>query len=1233
MTGYSDFIGLYPLQKTLRFELKPVGRTLENLKESGYFDDDFRRNDCYETVKELMNDYHRIFIDDCLSRSTIDWKPLETKILERKQSNNEATRKALRECLIAYKKEIEKLFTSDDRFKDMTKAELLKKYIWPEVKERGNEDELEAMAAYDRFAVYFQGYHENRANIYSAMKPKVSVPSRIVDDNFLKFVDNCQKYKYIKKEKPELIEQLAKNLELDNVDRFFDVSYYNDFLRQKGIDEYNYVLDGRVDETDHIQGLNVLLNLAHQKDPGFKRVLMSQLYKQILGNSQSRSFIPKQFESDDELKETVLGFCNGLIDTGITNRAQALFNNLLDYDIKNIFVSKTDLPKLSVKMFGSWDRIDGLLYDYYFRISGNDNTPKTRKTVEKRLKEDYFSLFDIVEAAKENGDFDITSFSDAIDAPCNSINNNRDLINDLKAGNIRDGSEDELDSSIRTLRSILDPIMDLRHITTLFSYDEGSEKDDEFYSELESLNKALAPVIPIFNKTRNYCTRKRYDVSKIKIKLGLPTLADGWDMNKEKDNGAVILRKNGQFYLAVMNPKNKVKFEMIGEDSHDNYEKMEYKYLPSPMKMFPKVFFSKKWMSEHPPSQHIVDGYEKKKMNAGNNFDLHFCHDLIDYYKDCMKKYGEWDVFNFQLSPTKNYNNMQDFYREIERQNYILSFRNISTSKVYDLVNENRLYLFQIRNKDFSEHSKGMPNMHTLYWLAAFSKENLENVRIKLNGEAELFFRNASISKPTVHKTGSTLIAKRDKENNPIPTHIYHELFKYKTGQISVLSEEAKQYEDSLVIGTAKYDIVKDRRYTQDKMFMHVPLTFNLRAEDQTNKINGKVIDKIRTDVNFSIIGLDRGERNLVYYSLIDREGRIKDQGSFNIIDGTDYERLLDQRQRGNIDARKNWNKAENIKEMKSGYISYIIRKLAQMIIDNNAIVVMEDLNYGFKHGRFKIEKQIYQKFETALITKLNYLAFKDKSDFESEGHVLSGYQLTSPITDVKNIGRQTGILFYVPASYTSKIDPTTGFANLFNMSAITTVESKKDFISKMKSITYDKDEDMFCFSFDYRDYQTNIEDSVNTWDVWTAGERFIYRKNDRDYERVVPTEIMKNCLNKAGIRLDGELKNKILVAESTVIKDVFYAFDLSTRMRVQNRDLDYIISPVRGPDGKFFRTGMKPEYPIDADANGAYNIALKGEMLMRAICSGKPDDKSLPVTTAADWFRFLEAELKIWKN
>lgn len=70
-----------------------------------------------------------------------------------------------------------------------------------------------------------------------------------------------------------------------------------------------------------------------------------------------------------------------------------------------------------------------------------------------------------------------------------------------------------------------------------------------------------------------------------------------------------------------------------------------------------------------------------------------------------------------------------------------MSFVNVSVAYIDKLVNEGEMYLFQIYNKDFSEYSKGTPNMHTLYWKALFDDRNLVDMVYKLNGQAELFYR------------------------------------------------------------------------------------------------------------------------------------------------------------------------------------------------------------------------------------------------------------------------------------------------------------------------------------------------------------------------------------------------------------------------------------------------------------------------------------------------------------
>lgn len=684
-----------------------------------------------------------------------------------------------------------------------------------------------------------------------------------------------------------------------------------------------------------------------------------------------------------------------------------------------------------------------------------------------------------------------------------------------------------------------------------------------------------------------------------------------------------------------MDPKNRVDFTGV-KAGKDNYEKMEYKLLPGPNKMLPKVFFSKKWKKMYPPSDHIMKGYEAGMHKKGEAFDIKFCHELIEYFKDCITKYPEWNTFGFKFSPTEKYEDLSAFYKEITDQGYRMSFRPVFKEAIDDMVENGRLFLFQIYNKDFSSSSKGMPNMHTLYWRAAFSEENLKHTVIKLNGEAELFFRRKTEAEFITHEKGTVIVNRRDTEGNPIPDDVYHEIFKYKTGQVKELSERGKLYERTCGTKVAPYDIVKDRRYSTDKMFFHVPITINYSMPDRSGDINRAVISRAVYSNDLKIIGIDRGERNLIYFSMIDRNGKILDQGSLNVVDGFDYHEKLDQRESANKKSRREWTKVENIKELKEGYMSQIVSRLAKMIVDNGAIVVMENLSFGFKRGRFKVEKQVYQKFESMLIDKLNYLVFKDKEDMSSDGRVMRGYQLTRPLSDVKNPGRQSGVIFYIPADYTSKIDPTTGFVNLFSFGSLTTNASKRDFLEKMESIRYDDAEKCYAFTFDYRKYATE-KDHNCVWTVYTRGTRTVYSPTAKTYEVKDPTSIIDAALVKAGIDRSGELNGKICAAGNDVVKEVVYALDLALRMRVQSQEEDYIISPVKNAKGRFYCSKeAKEEEPVDSDANGAYNIACKGELLLRMIEENYDAEKKtidIPYVDSASWLAFRQTGFKTWKS
>ena len=94
-----------------------------------------------------------------------------------------------------------------------------------------------------------------------------------------------------------------------------------------------------------------------------------------------------------------------------------------------------------------------------------------------------------------------------------------------------------------------------------------------------------------------------------------------------------------------------------------------------------------------------------------------------------------------------------------------------------------------------------------------------------------------------------------------------------------------------------------------------------------------------------------------------------------------------------------------------------------------------------------------------------------------------------------------------MPAAYTSKIDPATGFINIFDFKKYSgsginaKVKDKKEFLMSMNSIRYINEgseeyekighRELFAFSFDYNNFKTyNVSSPVNEWTAYTYGER-----------------------------------------------------------------------------------------------------------------------------------------------
>ena len=260
------------------------------------------------------------------------------------------------------------------------------------------------------------------------------------------------------------------------------------------------------------------------------------------------------------------------------------------------------------------------------------------------------------------------------------------------------------------------------------------------------------------------------------------------------------------------------------------------------------------------------------------------------------------------------------------------------------------------------------------------------------------------------------------------------------------------------------------------------------------------------------------------------------------------------------------------------------------------------------------------------LINKLQNLAFKDAKP-GSPGSVLAPYQLCSPIDSMEDIPNHCGMLIHVTAAFTSRIDPITGFVNVFNLSDITNNTQRADFLSRMTSIRYNSGEDVFEFSFDYGNFRTRLTPKVRKWTVCTYGDRYTYNRKDRTLVRISPTAMIKDALTKAGIRYEDGADVKKEVSESDAAGQVFKAFEAILDMRVTTRGEDIIMSPVRDSSGRHFVSGLSgPELPQDADANGAYCIALKGLLLAKKIRAS--DEDRLPLLNNNDWIEFMQTRV-----
>ncbi|MFV0290263.1 MAG: type V CRISPR-associated protein Cas12a/Cpf1, partial [Mangrovibacterium sp.] len=358
----------------------------------------------------------------------------------------------------------------------------------------------------------------------------------------------------------------------------------------------------------------------------------------------------------------------------------------------------------------------------------------------------------------------------------------------------------------------------------------------------------------------------------------------------------------------------------------------------------------------------------------------------------------------------------------------------------------------------------------------------------------------------------------------------------------------------------------------------------------------------------------------------------------------TNYHAKLDKQEAENKKTRRSWSEVGNIKELKEGYLSHVVHKICKLMVDYNAIVVMEDLNFGFKKGRIHVEKQVYQKFEKALIDKLNYLVFKDR-DAQEPGGVLNALQLSSKFDSFSKLGKQSGFIFYTQAAYTSKIDPTTGFLNLLNPK-YTNVSAAQNLFKEFDSIRWNEKEQYFEFIFDYKklSHTKKRECGVQTkWMICSYGrERFVYdakmNSNKGGYEQIDVTEKLKELFKGRCVDYKAVSKEDVVKQDDkSFFSNLIFYLRLLMQMRnsatINGEVHDFILSPVKNKEGVFYDSrhynSHDAKLPQDADANGAYNIALKGLLMIDKIKECDAGKKLNLAISNKEWFEYAQGRVE----
>lgn len=1252
--AFANFTSQYAVSKTLTFKLIPQGKTAEHLEKNEIIPKDIAINAHLSVMKKIIRQFHAKNFSEKMK--TFSFTLEEMLMWEKAFNDNKTDPKSFEKIQKSLCKSVAKHFGSYEKLFKKEVLEQILNFIEEENLEEFYHKEgltknavKESLSKVSSYFGYLDDFNLNLKYIYSSEMKHGTYAFRIICDNLSVFYRNTKAFEIIKESLSQEISTLQKDLELqENLKDFFSLSNYGKFCSQDNITLFNAIRGGKtLEDGTKIKGLNEYINQYNQlqKDKTKKLPIIKKLDSMVLSNNASLSWIQNKFESGTEMLSAIKDFWNTIgVDKDsesltILGRAKNLFNDLSlgQFDLNGIYIdTKKSIGFLANECFHNWRHIR----DCYTILWGKTNPKGNRKTQVKydKEKEDAFGKEDSLSISFINRCLMPTSSNGEsaikIENYISSFGEERNkgglIVNEdfiTWASTLYSGIEKlmssenqdillENEDNIKKIKDFMDNLLKIfQHYKLLSGSGQEINRDNDFYTVFDSIFDTLKNIVKLYDMVRSFVTKKPYSTDKVRLSFGSAITCGGWE--NELAKYSIILKNGSDSYLGIINPKNPARFDNVKEPKGDCYEKMQYSSIPDPSKLLStlmvingvttRITGRKDENGINAALEEAKEKYLPEDINTirkkgsyklGDNFDKEDSIKYIAYYMERLLEYKKTIKFDFK-KPSE-YHSYAEFLEDVGSQAYKISFKNVSLAVVNAFVENDQLYLFKIYHRDMLPYIEGIPGYYTLFWKELFSEQNLSDTIYKLCGGGQIFYRKASLKVFSHH------------------------------------IEDKGRF------------LVKDKRYTEDSFLFHVPIEINSKLDKKSN-VNLLVKESIRQNDVKHIIGIDRGERHLIYVSVIDLDGNIIESFSLNEILSkshnsqriTNYQDLLTKRGEHRKEQKKNWNVIQEISSLKKGYLSHVIHVISSLVIKYDAIVVLEDLNSGFMQSRAGIEKQLYRNFEIALIKKLNLLINKT-TDVNSDGGLRRPYQLTNKFESFEKIGNQCGVLFYLPAWNTSKLDPVTGFCNLFDCRSKSIVEDK-NFFGKFKDIRFNAEKDYFEFVVDnYTAFNHRAEGTQQSWTICTSGIRIKAAKDKNTgiwvSDEVPLTDKLKSLFEKNEIDIYVDLKNQILSQTSgrffAELMNLFY-LTVQIRNSVIGKEIDYLLSPIMGKNGEFFdsRNPTFKYLPENADANGAYNIARKGLIMVNKIKDAKSASDRISNVNNREYLQFVQGQFFMEKR